>query len=156
MAENTDVAYTVQTSGLKEDIILNSNKAPAGYKFRLATNGLTMGKSGNSVALFTADGEEVFSFAPLYMEDANGKHSDKVSLTYTSIKGGYELTISADTSFLQAKDTAYPVVIDPTIMVTGSDATLDSCVEQQNPYANYYLSNSIWTSGSYSVIQLYY
>lgn len=149
VAENVDIAYTVQTGALKEDIILRSRQTPSVYKFRLATNGLTLRESGGSFGLFTSTGEEMFTFAPLYMEDANGKRSENVSLTYTSVKNGYELTVSADTEFLNAADTVYPVVIDPSIMVTGSGSTYDTCVDQQYPYSNYYLSENLWTGGAY-------
>ena len=149
VAEDVDIAYTVQTGALKEDIILKSKLAPSTFKFRLTANGLTLRENGDTISLFTAVGKEVFTFAPLYMEDANGKRSENVSLTYTSANNGYELTVSADTDFLNAADTAYPVVIDPSIMVTGSGATHDTCVDQQYPTSNYYLSENLWTGGAY-------
>ena len=145
---NVDVAYTVQTGTLKEDIILKSKNAPSTFKFRLTTNGLTIKESNGTVALVTASGEEVFTFVPLYMEDANGKRSEKVSLNYTGVKNGYEFTISADSKFLDAKDTAYPVIIDPSIMVTGTDVTFDTCVDQEYPTSNYHLAESLWTGGA--------
>jgi len=148
VAENVDIAYTVQTGALKEDIILKSKDTPSVYRFRLTANGLTIQQVDDTISLCTATGEEVFSFAPLFMEDANGKRSEKVSLTYTSVKNGYELTVSADTTFLNAKNTVYPVVIDPSIMVTGSSNTYDTCVDQQYPSSNYYLSESLWTGGA--------
>lgn len=148
VAENVDIAYTVQPGALKEDIILKSKQAPAAFKFRLTTNGLTLKESGSTFGLFTASGEEVFTFAPLYMEDANGKRSDKVSLTYSSVKNGYELTVCADTEFLNAADTIYPVVIDPSVMVTGADITLDTWVDQDYPTTNFYLSENLWTGGA--------
>ena len=149
VAEDVDIAYTVQTGALKEDIILKSKQAPSAFKFRLTANGLTLRENGDTISLFTAAGKDVFTFAPLYMEDANGKLSESVSLTYTSVKNGYELTVSADTEFLNAADTVYPVVIDPSIMVTGSSRTYDTCVDQQYPYSNYYLSENLWTGGAY-------
>ncbi len=147
VAENVDIAYTVQADALKEDIILNSPLAPSVYKFRLTTNGLTIKETDGKLSLYTAADEEVFSFAPLYMEDANGKRSENVTMTYTSVKNGYELNVSADEEFLNAKDTAYPVVIDPTVTITGSSNTYDTCVDQQYPSTNYYLAESLWTGG---------
>ena len=148
VAENVDIAYTVGTGALKEDIVLKTKNAPSVFKFRLTTNGLVMGKSGNTVALFTASGEEVFTFVPLFMEDANGKRSDKVTLTYTSVKNGYELTVSADKDFLNAADTVYPVVIDPTVTITGATVTYDTFVDQQFPTTNFYLYENMWTGGA--------
>lgn len=145
---DVDIAYTVQAGLLKEDIILKSKDAPTSFKFRLNTGGLTIKTNNNTISLFDSNGKEIFSFAPLYMEDANGKRSDNVTMEYTSVKNGYEVTITADRSFLEAEDTAYPVVIDPSVMVTGSDVTFDTCVDEQYPTSNYYLSENLWTGGA--------
>ena len=145
---NVDIVYTVQNNVLKEDIVLKSKDAPNSFKFRLNTNGLTVAEKNGAIALFDAAGYEVFAFAPLYMEDSSGKRSENVQLTCASIKNGYEITISADTAFLNAADTVYPVVIDPSIMVTGYEVTLDTCVDQEYPTSNYYLAESLWTGGA--------
>ena len=148
VVENVDIAYTVKTGALKEDIILKSKQASSTFRFHLATNGLTPKKSGDTFGLFAATGEEIFTFAPLYMEDANGKRSENVSLQFDSVKNGYEVTVSADVSFLNAADTAYPVVIDHSKMVTGSGVTYDTYVDLEYPNSNYYLSENLWTGGS--------
>ena len=145
---NVDIVYTVQHSVLKEDIVLKSKAAPNTFKFRLNTNGLTVDEKDGIIALFDSEGNEIFAFTPLYMEDSNGKRSENVQLTCESIKNGYEITISADAAFLNATDTVYPVVIDPSIMVTGYDVTFDTCVDQEYPTSNYYLSENLWTGGA--------
>lgn len=145
---DVDIVYTVQYSILKEDIVLKSKAAPKIFKFRLNTNGLTVDEKDGTIALFDSEGNEVFTFAPLYMEDSNGKRSENVQLTCASIKNGYEITISADAAFLSAADTVYPVVIDPSVMVTGSNVTFDTCVDQEYPTSNYYLSENLWTGGA--------
>ena len=145
---NVDIAYTVQAGVLKEDIVLKSKNASNSFKFRLNTDGLTIGSKDKTIALFDSAGKEIFAFAPLYMEDANGKRSENVQLAYTSVKDGYEITISADAAFLNATDTVYPVIIDPSIIVSGSDVTFDTCVDQEYPTSNYYLSENLWTGGA--------
>ena len=142
-----DIAYTVRANALKEDIILKAKPASGVFKFKLTTNGLILKEKTGAVGLYNAAGKEIFEFAPLYMEDANGKRSNGVSLAYSSIKNGYTLTITADTGFLNAADTVYPVVIDPSVMVTGADVTYDTFVGEQYPDENYYLSQSLWTGG---------
>ena len=145
---NVDIMYTVQQSVLKEDIVLKSKDAPNSFKFRLNANGLTVNEKDDTIALFDSEGNEVFAFAPLFMEDSSGKRSENVQLTCASVKNGYEITISADATFLNAADTVYPVIIDPSVMVTGSDVTFDTCVDQEYPTSNYYLSESLWTGGA--------
>ncbi len=147
--ENVDIAYTVKNGALKEDIIIKSRQATASFTFGLSTNGLILSEKNDILALHNTLGEEIFRFAPLYMEDANGKRSEAVYLSYTSVKNGYEITISVDPDFLNAADTVYPVVVDPSVMVTGSSVTYDTCVDQQYPTSNYYLSENLWTGGAY-------
>ena len=148
VANGVDIAYTVLTGTLKEDIILKNKNTPNSFAFRLTANGLILKESGSTFGLFTASDEEIFTFAPLYMEDANGKRSENVTLSFSGVKNGYEITITADPTFLNAADTAYPVVIDPSIMVTGSNVTYDTCVDQEYPTSNYYLSENLWTGGA--------
>ncbi len=148
IASGVDIAYTVLTGTLKEDIILKDKNTPNSFTFRLTANGLILKENGSTFGLFTSSNEEIFTFAPLYMEDANGKRSENVTLSFSSVKNGYEITITADPVFLNAADTVYPVVIDPSIMVTGSDVTYDTCVDQQYPNSNYYLSENLWTGGA--------
>lgn len=40
------------------------------------------------------------------------------------------------------------MIIDPSVMVTGSDVTYDTCVDEEYPNSNYYLSESLWTGGA--------
>lgn len=49
------------------------------------------------------------------MTDANGKYSDKVSLTLRQENGKTFVDVIADQSFLLDPGTQYPVTIDPTI-----------------------------------------
>ena len=35
-------------------------------------------------------------------------------------------------------------------MVTGESSTFDTCVDQQYPNSNYYLSENLWTGGAYN------
>ena len=147
--ENVDIAYTVQNAVLKEDIIIKSKQADNVFVFKLVTNGLTMSEQDGVLSLFNASKEEIFRFAPLYMEDANGKRSEAVSMAYAGVKNGYEITVTADPAFLNAPDTVYPVVVDPSVMVTGGSVTYDTCVDQQYPTSNYYLSENLWTGGAY-------
>ena len=144
---NVDVAYTVRTNGLKEDIILRDASAPNFFEFDVTVKGLSILEKEGMVTFVNSKDENVFQLAPMYMEDANGKHSEKVEYTLEKSENGYRIAILADADFLASPDTQYPVIIDPSVMISGSSNTFDTCVDEQYPTSNYYLSENLWTGG---------
>lgn len=143
---NVDIAYTVRTGGVKEDIILRDSSAPNTFEMDIATN-LSVVDSDGIVNFVDKQNKSVFFLAPMYMEDAGGKRSEKVEYQLEETDAGAKIVITADEGFLNAADTQYPVVIDPSVMVTGSSDTFDTCVDEQYPSSNYYLSENLWTGG---------
>lgn len=143
-----DVSYTVGTNTLKEDIILKKATGVNSFSFTVNAGGLSVVAADNVVSFVDNSGNEIFRLAPLYMVDAAGKRSEELAYAIASNGTKYTLTITADTSFLNSADTQYPVVIDPSVMVTGSDVTFDTCVDQEYPTSNYYLSENLWTGGA--------
>ena len=144
--KNVDVAYTVRTSGLKEDIILRDASAPNVFEFNITVEGLSISEE-EGIIFANSEGQNVFQLAPMYMEDANGKYSDEVEYTIEKSENDYRITIIADKEFLNEPDTQYPVIIDPSVMVTGPSDTWDTCVDQEYPTSHYYLSENLWTGG---------
>lgn len=149
--KNVDVAYTVTTCGLKEDILLRNASATNIFKFDFTLDGLSVFEKEGIVSFVNGGGEHIFELAPMYMEDANGKYCDKVSYTIEENHDSYILTIIADKEFLNAPDTQFPVIIDPSIMITGATDTFDTYVDQEYPTKNYYLATAQWTGGQYGI-----
>ena len=147
---NIDIAYTINSDLLKEEILLKSKPNNNNFVFYINTKNLFVEEKNNSFVFIDDKGNEVFGFAPMYMEDANGKYSNAVNYTINTLESGYKITITPDYEFLNASDTIYPVIIDPSIMVTGESSTFDTCVDQQYPNSNYYLSENLWTGGAYN------
>jgi len=56
--------------------------------------------------------------------------------------------ISASEEFLNSADTVYPVIIDPSIMITGTSSTYDTCVDEEYPTSYYHTSENLWTGGA--------
>jgi hypothetical protein len=148
--KNVDVAYTVRTNGLKEDIILRSASTPNVFEFDVFVEGLTILEKEDTIFFINGEGQDVFMLAPMYMEDANGICSDNVKYTIKENQGIYRVSIYPDKDFINADDTQFPVIIDPSIVLAGSSNTFDSCVDQQYPNSNYYLSQNLWTGGLYN------
>lgn len=145
---DADVVYTVKTSGVKEDIVLKSATAPRSFEFALTADELAAIEKDGTIHFQDKAGKDVFHIGLLYMVDANGKYSESVSCSIKQAKSGYTLIITASDEFLDAEDTIYPVTIDPSVMVTGVASTFDTCVDQQYPSSNYYLSQNLWTGGA--------
>jgi hypothetical protein len=55
------------------------------------------------------------------MTDANGAASDNVSYEVKTLENGdVQLTITADSEWINSEERAFPVAIDPQVMVSGS------------------------------------
>ena len=143
-----DVVYTVKTSGIKEDIVLKNSAAPHSFEFALTADELMAVERDDTIYFQDRAGNDIFHIGSLYMIDANGKYSESVTCSIHQVKNGYSFVISASEEFLNAEDTVYPVIIDPSIMVTGSSDTFDTCVDEQYPSSNYYSSENLWTGGA--------
>lgn len=149
--ENVDVAYTVFTSALKEDIILRDKSAITTFQFYLKTEGLNLLNEQGRTIFVDEYGNEVFAINPMYMEDANGKYSDAVNYMISKDVGGYIITVTADKDFINAPDTVLPVRIDPSYDTTGTNYTSDTFVANRDDSTidrtddNYYLNTYLRT-----------
>ncbi|MCM3068244.1 DNRLRE domain-containing protein [Priestia flexa] len=136
-----DVHYRVQGSAVKEDIVLNEYQNDNTFSFELKVKGVTPHKEKNGTIVFKdSKGKTVWFFEEPYMTDKKGKYSEKVSLNLREEKGKTYVDVIADQSFLQDKDTAYPVTIDPTI--NSWDVVRDHFIASNFP-------NSIYSSNTY-------
>ena len=147
--DNTDIAYTVHSGGLKEDIILRKAPDSNEFIFDIRTNGLRAAVDGNTVLFTDAGGNSIFRLASMYALDAAGKRSDDVEYELENNGDFYRLIVRASEDFLYDENTVYPVIIDPTTMVTGTATTYDTCIDEQYPNSNYALAQSMWVGGKY-------
>ncbi|WP_242237144.1 DUF6531 domain-containing protein [Streptococcus acidominimus] len=114
----TDVQYTVQSNGVKEEIVLaewgGKNRFTYGldagsYDVRLENNQVLVREKGKSKILFVLT-------API-MVDAAGETSQDVTLELSEKSGKYQVTVVAGKDWLSSKERKYPVRIDPTVTV---------------------------------------
>ena len=144
--KNTDICYTVKNTALKEEILIK-NPDYGNISFLITGTGVRFVEEREEMMFVDSKGNTVFTFGGLYAYDANGKYTENVSYSIEVVEEGILCTVVMDQEFMTAEDTQYPVVIDPTIMVTGSSNTYDTCVDEQYPSSNYYLAESLWTGG---------
>ncbi len=161
---DTDIKYTVLPNTVKEEIIINSENSPLEYVFLIETGFLTPVLENGEIKLLDENGETQFVLNRLFMTDAKGLYSDKLSYKLELLaepesghvygiekycEDMYLLTVTVDEDFMARTDIQYPLVIDPTVTISGANVTTDTCIDQQYPNSNYYLSGNLWTGGAY-------
>ena len=136
----TDLVYVLENQQLKEYIILNNSDAPNTFNFLFNLNGLSLQTIGGVLCFTSPDGTPIFSLSSLFAVDSCGSFTEAVSYTYTQIKNTeeYIITITLAEEYLTSPDRIYPIVIDPSIIISDS-TTPDSFVSSTNPDTNYYM-----------------
>ena len=127
----TDMEYTVTEHGVKEDIVVKEKAAVYRYPFTLHCVNVTPQydeTAGRIGFVSNENGKEVFHIPAPFMKDADGQQSTGV---YYELKdtasGDVQLTVVADSDWINAEERAFPVTIDPQINVTSdSDITMYS------------------------------
>ncbi len=122
--ENVDLEYIVNTSKLKENIIINAPITNFDFGFTLKTTGINLEKQlDGSINFIDVDTEEViWKIESPYIKDAKGQISYNVNYELTKqLISGIEYTkisimISEDISQWE-----YPLIIDPTTVISSSD-----------------------------------
>ena len=143
---NTDLVYVLSSSALKEYIVLKNNNAPNTFSFLFSLNNLTLQTSDNGTYFSNASGTPVFTLSDLFAIDSNGVLTGALSYSFVPLKdtGEYLITITLDPTYLYATDRVFPVIIDPTIMISSSN-TADACVCSGYPTTNYQMATQLRT-----------
>lgn len=136
-----DMVYESAISGLKEYIVLKRPGTPNEFEFDMELNGLRIQEKAGTIKLEDETGAELLEITGLMAFDANGEATDKVGCEVLENEGKYRIRVTLDEDYLAAKDRAYPVVIDPSVMITGSNSTFDTFVSSAKPNTNYYMNN---------------
>ncbi len=135
---NTDLEYKVTGSGLKENIIINEKQDTYEYSFQIKADNLQLTLKDNEItAADNKTGKFVYSIPAPFMYDASNRLSDAVAYELIKTADGYQLTIKADNSWINRKETKFPVIIDPVIS-TNEKGVIDSTfVASKTPNVNY-------------------
>ena len=118
---NIDINYVLAPEIIKENIVLNDEKAINNkIVFEYDTNGLEMKLLDNNNIIVYEDEEDNIKFvieAP-FMYDGKLEFTDQIELSLKKKKDKYELTLIPDKEWLKAEERVYPVTIDPTIQTS--------------------------------------
>ena len=118
---DTDITYTPLLNGLKEEITISKPVDRADFAFNLTTNAHPRQITDDYFSLFFFDDANKYQFhlEKPFAIDAKGRRTDDVSLSLRKSKtkkGDYQIFLSVSKAWLTAKDRAYPITIDPTIV----------------------------------------
>ncbi|MBR5223344.1 MAG: RHS repeat protein, partial [Clostridia bacterium] len=118
----TDYEYSVESDGVKENIVIKEKLASYRYPFILkCENVVAKFEEENKRITFLSKehGNEVFYIPAPFMVDANGATSSKVSYEMRAAnEDDVYLTVKADGAWLNDEKRAFPIVIDPQIRLS--------------------------------------
>ena len=144
---SSDIEYILTSNDVKENIIVKSPQTSYTYSFALLVENLTveLQKTGEIVFLDIYTNEIKYHIPAPYMYDSLGSVSHDVEYSLETVRNGYVITITADSSWLNNAERAFPVTIDPTIQKA---IVFDTYISSANPTENYGSSSELWISPS--------
>lgn len=113
---DTDIEYTVENSSVKENIVVKKKQGGQySYTFPLVLEGVTgkLSEDCKSVSFADESGKNLFRIPGPIMFDAAGKLSSDIVY---NLKDD-DLTITASADWINAEDRAFPVTIDPSVVL---------------------------------------
>ena len=146
-----DFLYELNGYNVKESILVKDRLDSYTFSFYMEMDGLTPElKEAGSIELTDETGEVVYLIPAPFMIDASGAESGAVSYAITKGENNsWSLTVTADADWMNSEERAYPITIDPTVILypySGSDNILTSYVNSDRPttasYHNAYLLRS--------------
>ena len=121
---DTDFEYIVTGNSIKENIVIYKPQSEYTYSFDMNFDGLTpIVNPDNSISLIEPNNpnEKVFFIEAPYMYDSNSEESIDIEMSLVSNGDEYVMTLVASAEWINDENRAFPVVIDPTIYIWGSD-----------------------------------
>ena len=133
--DGVSLLYQNYGYNVKESIIIEKPQEQYAYLFVLNLQGLTPTlEADGSVLLRGADGEPVYEIPAPYLADADGATSlEDAAYKLERVSGGYLLTVEADPEWMNAPERAYPVTLDPTILLHNKGNVLTTYVRYAAP-----------------------
>ena len=133
--DGVSLLYQNYGYNVKESIIIEKPQEQYAYSLVLNLQGLTPTlEADGSVLLRGADGEPVYEIPAPYLADADGATSlEDAAYKLERVSGGYLLTVEADPEWMNAPERAYPVTLDPTILLHNKGNVLTTFIRSAWP-----------------------
>ena len=137
---NTDIEYDLNSSQVKESIILEAYDASLqGYRYTLNTGELIpVLEEDSSITLYAPDGETVIMTMPApYLVDNNGVRNEDIEVVLQQEGESYVMYYQLPTEWLASEDLAWPVVLDPIISADGYCKNVQDQTVMENTTPSY-------------------
>ncbi len=134
LGEGVDIRYTASEGRIKEDVVVSAPGLLTGYTAVVQLNGLQAAVDEQGGISYTDEnGRVVFRTAPPLMVDDNGIPSEAVGVVLEMRDGAAHVTYTPDSSWMEAPERAYPVVLDPLYTNTlAQNVQIDTYVHSGN------------------------
>ncbi len=132
-----DLTYTLSGLSARKEITLTSASAWKEPVFSMNTTLTPALSADGSIALSDTSGKEILTLPAPYMYDAAGEISTDVHYTLVSVKDFWLLSVTLDEEWLNAEERVFPVVVDPTVEVTGTSNVTDTMIREGSPTNTY-------------------
>mgnify|MGYP001058496227 CR=1 FL=1 len=140
-----DLVYEAKTGGVKENIVLKDATVRNEFLFDLKLRDLSPKETDGRLVFVDDEDNEVFHLGPLLALDEAGVPCEEVTCALVEKGKKHQLKVAVSRAYLEDPARVFPVIIDPSVMITGSSVTYDSFVSSRYPYRNYYLYNWLRT-----------
>lgn len=130
----TDLQYILTETALKENIVVKERGDSYVYTFLLETNGLYPVLTENgSIELLDEEGICVMWIPAGYMTDAMGEES--AAVRYELWQRGMQtyLSVLPNSEWINAEERAFPVTIDPTVIINMESSIEISTISEMHP-----------------------
>ena len=145
--DNVDLEYVLNSSVVKENIILNKKVSNPVYNVEISVKNLVAElQQDNTIVFYDAKdkSKKIFSMDAPYMKDSKGAQSYDIQVALNESQVGYMMTLSPSHTWLDSPERVYPVTIDPTVE-TDQDPTKiqDTYVASGTPTTSYSTAASL-------------
>ena len=110
-----NLEYILRGRSLKENIVVTERQISYDYAFKIEVGDGVLLLENGAVNVYDITGDKVFTIPKGYMYDGNGEFSGDVTYELSGQDGSYILSVKADKEWINARNRAFPVTIDPTI-----------------------------------------
>ncbi len=139
VANDTDLVYTVNNSGVKEYIMLKGKNAPSEFEFVFDTAEYVIKENEyGTLDVYDKTGELAFELGSLYAIDSAGNGTEDVTYKIVGEKDGTTIvSVRISEEYLRDTSRVFPILVDPSVTVSGYSDTYDACVSNKYPNTNY-------------------
>ena len=145
---NIDLIYDSRDNGVKELIVIKAPADRSEFEFELMLDNVTAAMAGDKICFNDSGGRTIFTLGELFAVDAAGEYTDDVSASLVTNQKSCSIKLRINENYLNDPQREYPIIIDPSVMVTGSTNTADAFVRSGNPSTNYKMDEKLFIGNS--------